>query len=109
MRLCLFFLKWKLTIFFAAYMIMNWWNIFNARVIDKNKSLFDGLGKNGKFTGIMLFILFVTVAAVQYGGEVFRTEPLSWQTWCWILLITSPVVIIRELYFQLRQILSRRA
>ena len=104
-----FFSTMNLTIFFAAYMIMNWWNMFNARVIDKNKSLFDGLGKNGKFTGIMLFILFVTVAAVQYGGEVFRTEPLSWQTWCWILLITSPVVIIRELYFQLRQILSRRA
>lgn len=85
-----FFSTMNLTIFFAAYMILNWWNMFNARVIDKNKSLFDGLGKNGKFTGIMFFILFVTVVAVQYGGEVFRTEPLSWQTWCWILLATSP-------------------
>ena len=80
--------------------------MFNARVIDKNKSLFDGLGRNAKFTGIMLFILVVTVVAVQLGGEVFRTEPLSWQTWGWILLLTSPVVIIREAYFQMKRKLS---
>jgi Ca2+-transporting ATPase len=89
------------TIFFASYMILNWWNMFNARVIGKNKSLFDGLGKNKKFTGIMAFILVVTIIMVQVGGDVFRTEPLSWETWMWILLITSPVVIVRELYFQL--------
>ena len=75
--------------------------MFNARVIGKNKSLFDGLGKNKKFSGIMALILIVTIIMVQVGGEVFRTEPLTWQTWGWVLLITSPVVIVRELYFQL--------
>jgi Ca2+-transporting ATPase len=96
-----FFASMNPTIFFASYMILNWWNMFNARVIGKNKSLFDGLGKNKKFTGIMAFILVVTIVMVQIGGDVFRTEPLSWETWMWILLITSPVVIVRELYFQL--------
>ena len=91
----------NLTIFFAGYMILNWWNMFNARVIGKDKSVFEGLGKNRKFTGIMALILIVTIVMVQVGGEVFRTEPLSWQTWCLILLITSPVVIVRELYHQL--------
>ena len=90
-----------LTIFFAAYMILNWWNMFNARVIGKNKSVFDGLGRNAKFTGIMALILIVTIVMVQVGGDVFRTEPLSWKTWGWILLVTSPVVIVRELYYQL--------
>ncbi len=98
-----FFSVMNLTIFFAAYMVLNWWNMFNARVIGKNKSLFDGLGKNTKFTGIMALILIVTIIMVQIGGEVFRTEPLSWQTWGWILLVTSPVVIVRELYFQLKR------
>ena len=96
-----FFSSMNPTIFFASYMILNWWNMFNARVIGKNKSLFDGLGKNKKFTGIMAFILVVTIVMVQIGGDVFRTEPLSWETWMWILLITSPVAIVRELYFQL--------
>lgn len=96
-----FFSSMNLTIFFAAYMILNWWNMFNARVIGKDKSLFDGLGKNSKFYGTMLLILVVTILMVQLGGDVFRTEPLSCQTWAWILILTSPVVIIRELYFQL--------
>lgn len=96
-----FFSSMNLTIFFAAYMILNWWNMFNARVIGKNKSLFDGLGRNPKFSGIMILILVVTIIMVQVGGDVFRTEPLSWQTWGWILLITSPVVIVRELYYQI--------
>ena len=96
-----FFSAMNLTVFFAAYMVMNWWNMFNARVIGKNKSLFDGLGKNAKFTSIMALILIVTIIMVQVGGEVFRTEPLSWKTWGWILLVTSPVAIVRELYYQL--------
>lgn len=96
-----FFSSMNLTIFFASYMILNWWNMFNARVVGKNKSLFDGLGKNMKFVSIMLLILVATILMVQFGGEVFRTEPLSWKTWGLILLITSPVVIVRELYFQL--------
>ena len=96
-----FFAAMNLTIFFAGYMILNWWNMFNARVIGKNKSLFDGLCKNRKFAGVMLAILVVTVIMVQTGGEVFRTEPLTWKTWGQILLATSPVIIIRELYYQL--------
>ena len=75
--------------------------MFNARVIGKNKSVFDGLGRNAKFTGIMALILIVTIVMVQVGGDVFRTEPLSWKTWGWILLVTSPVVLVRELYYQL--------
>ena len=96
-----FFAHIDLTIFFAGYMILNWWNMFNARVIGKNKSLFDGLARNPKFYGIMILILVVTVVMVQIGGDVFRTEPLSWKTWMWILIATSPVVIVRELYFRL--------
>ena len=75
--------------------------MFNARVIGKNHSIFEGLGKNLRFTGIIGLILIVTILIVQLGGEVFQTHALSWQTWLTIILITSPVVIVRELYFQL--------
>lgn len=89
------------TVFFASYMVLNWWNLFNARVIGKNKSIFDGLGRNMKFTGVALGILLVTIIIVQIGGEAFQTVPLSWQTWGLIILFTSPVVIVRELWYQL--------
>lgn len=96
-----FFAGLNPTIFFATYMTINWWNMFNARVIGKNKSLFDGILANSKFLGIMAFILGVTILIVQIGGEVFQTVPLSAQTWGWIILLTSPIAWVREIYFQI--------
>ena len=101
--LCLFLL-WEgidSTIFFATYMCINWWNMFNARVIGKNKSVFSGLFNNLKFVGILVFILVVTILIVQYGGKAFNTEALSLNTWLAIILITSPICIVKELYYQL--------
>ena len=89
------------TVFFATYMTINWWNMFNARVIGKNKSVFDGILNNGKFLSILVLILAVTIVIVQIGGEVFQTEALSITTWGWIIALTSPIMIVRELYFQL--------
>lgn len=91
----------NLTIFFAGYMMLNWWNMFNARVIGKDKSVFSGLFQNSKFYGIMAFILVVTILMVQLGGKVFRTEPLTLITWLEIVLITSPVMWVKELWFRL--------
>lgn len=93
----------NLTIFFAGYMILNWWNMFNARVLGKNKSVLDELWVNKKFLGIMLLILVVTILIVQFGGEIFRTEPLSLKTWLTILLVTFPITGIREIWYRLRK------
>ena len=95
-----FFANITPTVFFATYMTINWWNMFNARVIGKNKSIFSGLFDNSKFIGIMVFILAVTILIVQVGGEVFQTQPLDTKTWLWIILLTSPIAWVRELYFQ---------
>ena len=100
-KLASFFEGINLTIFFATYMCINWWNMFNARVVGKNKSIFNGLLKNSKFIGILVFILVVTIIIVQVGGEVFSTEPLSFSTWLTIILVTSPICWVKELYFQL--------
>jgi Ca2+-transporting ATPase len=96
-----FFANITPTVFFATYMTINWWNMFNARVIGKNKSIFSGLFNNSKFIGILIFILAVTILIVQIGGEVFQTQPLDTKTWLWIILLTSPIAWVRELYFQL--------
>lgn len=95
------FSNFDLTIFFAAYMTLNWWSIFNARVIGKNKSIFDGLFANPKFIWVTVGVLAVTIGIVQVGGEIFNTHPLSIKTWCYILAITSPVAIVRELWYQI--------
>ena len=66
-------------------------------------SVFSGLGRNPKFIGVAALVLIATIFIVQVGGEVFQTHPLSTRTWLQILLITSPVLIVREVWYQLRR------
>lgn len=91
-----------LTELFAIFMIINWWNLFNIRVFGKNRSVFHELKKSKNFVYGSIIILIGTIAIVQFGGEVFNTRPLSFNEWCTILAVTSPIVIIRELWYRLR-------
>lgn len=91
--------KWcSLTEFFTIFVMLQWWNLFNARVYGQRRSIFDGLGKNWAFTGIAFTILVGQFLIVQFGGEMFRTEPLSLQQWGIIILSTSLVAITREIF-----------
>lgn len=96
-----------LTVFFAFYMLINWWNLFNARVIGKNRSALDGVFSNAKFVAIALFVLVTTIVIVQVGGKVFSTHPLSAETWLYIILLTSPILIVREVYYHLSRLFAR--
>lgn len=96
-----FFSHISRTSFFASYMVLNLWNMFNARVIGKGESIFYNLSGNLKFLAMVVLIFVCTVLIVNYGGEFFQTEPLPLKEWLWIVAITSPVVILRELWFQL--------
>ena len=87
------------TIMFASFMVFNWWNLFNARVFGKNRSIFHEIGKSGNFLLGSAIILIGTILAVQFGGEIVETHPLTVCQWLAIILATSPVVIIRELWF----------
>ena len=86
----------ELTVFFTVFVMLQWWNLFNARVFGQNRSIFDGLGSNPAFIGISLVILIGQILIVQFGGEMFRTEPLSLLQWVLIIGCTSLVVIIEE-------------
>lgn len=84
--------------FFAIYMTLNWWNMFNARVVGKNKSVFAGIFRNHKFWTISLLVMITTILIVQFGGSVFRCEPLSFNAWVCIILFTSPILLVKEIF-----------
>ena len=90
-----------LTKVFAIFMVLNWWNLFNIRVFGKNRSIFHNIGESRNFLLGSLVIFIGTIGIVQVGGEVFSTHPLSLTEWMWILLVTSPIVIVRELWYRL--------
>lgn len=86
----------RLTIFFTFFVMLQFWNLFNARVFGTNDSAFKHITKTYGMEVVVLAILLGQFLIVQFGGEVFRTEPLSLQEWVWIILSTSLVLWVGE-------------
>ena len=86
-----------LTIFFTVFVLLQFWNLFNARVFGTTHSALGHLAKSYVLVGVAAIILIGQYIIVQFGGEVFRTTPLDWQTWLILLAGTSPVLWIGEL------------
>lgn len=82
----------ELTCFFNIFVLMQFWNLFNAR------RLFGGVGvlsfsSNKLFVAIATIILLGQFAIVQFGGEVFRTVPLTGKDWLIHIVATMPVLM----------------
>ena len=88
----------ELTIFFCTFVMLQWWNLFNARTIGSTYSAFRRLWACRGFLLVLAIILTGQWLIVTYGGKMFRTEALPLQTWLYIIIGTSPVLWIGELY-----------
>lgn len=86
----------RLTIFFTFFVMLQFWNLFNARVFGTNDSAFKGLSKSYGMEIIAFAIIVGQFVIVQFGGAVFRTVPLDFSTWITILVSTSMVLWIGE-------------
>jgi len=82
----------ELSVFFTTFVMLQVWNMFNARALGFNHSAFRRLGENKGFMMIMPAIVIIQFFIVQYGGNMFRTEPLSLTTWFAIIAGTSLVL-----------------
>ena len=87
-----------LTVFFTIFVMLKFWNLFNARVLGTNDSAFKGLGKSYTQWIVAGIILIGQFIIVQWGGDVFRTTPLNWQTWGIIIASTSLILWGGEIY-----------
>ena len=86
-----------LTVFFTIFVMMQFWNLFNARVLGTSDSAFKGFSKSYTLWIVATIILVGQFIIVQWGGNVFRTTPLSWQTWAAIITATSPILWAGEI------------
>lgn len=87
---------YKLSFFFTAFVLIQFWNLFNARCAGSTRSALSGLHKNPWFLVIAGAIITLQVAIVHFGGEVFRTVPLSIVDWGILLLGSSCVLWVGE-------------
>lgn len=86
-----------LSYFFTVFVLLQFWNMFNAKAYGTGKSAFAGLSKSAGFELVALIILIGQILIVTFGGEVFRTMPLTIQDWGIIIGGTSFVLWIGEL------------
>ena len=97
----------ELSIFFTFFVMLQFWNLFNARCLGSNNSAFSNLGGNRSFLMIVAIILLLQIVIVQFGGEFFRTEPLSFKEWIVIIASTSLVLVAGEIVRGIRRLNAR--
>lgn len=90
-------LNYALTVFFATFVMLQFWNMLNARVLFSNKSAFKSLWKQKPFLLIITIIFVMQIVFTQIGGEIFRTVPLRFKDWVFIITSTSLVLWIGEI------------
>lgn len=92
-----------LTVFFTVFVMLQWWNLLNAKTLGTSQSALKGLLKDKGLLIVLGIILFGQWFIVTFGREMFRTEPLSLETWLLLIVCTSPVMLIGELIRLLRR------
>jgi Ca2+-transporting ATPase len=97
----------RLTVFFTIFVMLQWWNLFNARTLGSCHSAFRRIWACRGFLLVLLFVLVGQWIIVTYGGRMFRTVPLSWQTWAAIIGGTSLVLWVGEIYRFLKRRFAR--
>lgn len=83
---------YQLTVFFTVFVMLQFWNMFNARRYASDTSFGKAYKGCYAFFGVLALILVGQVVIVNWGGEVFRTVPISLRDWAIIIGATSVVM-----------------
>jgi Ca2+-transporting ATPase len=83
--------------------MLQWWNLFNARSLGSNYSAFHNFWLCRGFLIVLPAVLVGQWLIVTFGGAMFRTVPLSLTEWLWIIIGTSPVLWIGEIWRKVKK------
>ncbi len=89
--------RYDLSVFFTTFVMLQFWNMFNAKAFLSGGSAFKNLKGSAGFLIVMLIIPIGQFLIVEFGGDVFRTVPLTLRDWGIIIGATSLVLWIGEL------------
>ena len=96
-----------LTVFFTIFVMLQFWNLFNASVFGTNHSIFKDASHAMGMLGVALIILVGQFIIVTFGGKVFRTEPLPALEWAYIIAGTSVVLWIGEIWRGVKRMMKK--
>lgn len=101
--------RYDMALFFTFFVMMQFWNLFNARyfrtgrslvkdivsIVRREKRFSDCFGMS--FLGIAAVIFLGQVLIVSCFYELFGVCPISMADWVYLILVTSPVLIVGEI------------
>ena len=83
--------------FFSFFVMLQFWNMFNAKAFMEGSSAFAHLGTCKSFLFVALLILIGQYLIVTFGGPMFNVVPLSWSDWGIIIGSSSLVLWVGEI------------
>lgn len=87
---------YELSLFFTLFVMLQFWNLFNARAFGTGRSAFHMAHCDG-FIFIALLILVGQYLIVTFGGTMFSVVPLKAADWGIVIAATSAVLWVGEL------------
>jgi len=99
----------ELTLFFTTFVMLQFWNLFNAKCLGSTHSAFHNLRHDGGLLLVLLLIFVGQWLIVTFGGRMFRTQPLSAEEWLIITAATSVVLVAGELWRAVKRIKEAKA
>ena len=85
------------SVFFTFFVMLQFWNMFNAKAYMTGCSAFKGLLSNHTFLAVCALIVVGQVLIVSFGGVMFNVVPLSLESWAMITASTSVVLWVGEI------------
>ncbi len=89
---------YELTIFFTVFVMFQVWNLFNVKAFATAKPSIWNIKESKVFWMVAFAILAGQVTIVNFGGKMFSVESLPLTDWLYIIVATSFVLWIGELF-----------
>ncbi|MQO83559.1 calcium-translocating P-type ATPase, PMCA-type, partial [Segatella copri] len=98
----------ELTMFFTTFVMIQFWNLFNAKTLMSHHTAFRHFLKDKGMILVLVLVLVGQWIIVTFGGEMFRTTPLSLHEWLLIIGSTSVVLWAGELWRTFKRMIAKR-
>ena len=101
---------YELGVFFSVFVMLQFWNLFNAKYFMTNRSLIMDLidlfrcpdkvkeSYSSGFIWISLVIVLGQILIVTFAGRMFNVSPLQPADWLWIMAVTAPVLFVADVF-----------
>ena len=97
----------ELTMFFTTFVMIQFWNLFNAKALMSHHTAFRHFLKDKGMILVLVLVLVGQWIIVTFGGEMFRTTPLSLHEWLLIIGSTSVVLWAGELWRTFKRMIAK--